>query len=134
MLHFNAEGCVDSSRCTAVAWVPGTQGGAFVAAHASGSLHIYHKAGLRSQLGLRRLKSHVLRFCSGEHLVSGPVGYMPEGRVYSSGLRVLALWLSRVSWRLLWVLFVASLLLTGPTLDRSEATSIILSRFGQDLG
>ena len=45
VLHFNAEGSVDSSRCTAVAWVPGTQGGAFVAAHASGLLHIYHKVG-----------------------------------------------------------------------------------------
>lgn len=43
MLHFNAEGAVDSSRCTAVSWVPGTQGGAFVAAYASGWLHIYHK-------------------------------------------------------------------------------------------
>ena len=43
MLHFNAEGAVDSTRCTAVAWVPGTQGSAFVAAHASGRLHVYPK-------------------------------------------------------------------------------------------
>ena len=43
MLHFNAEGAVDSSCCTAVSWVPGTQGGAFVAAYASGWLHIFHK-------------------------------------------------------------------------------------------
>ena len=44
MLHFNLERVVNKTRCQAAAWVPGTQGGAFVAAHLDGQFYIYHKA------------------------------------------------------------------------------------------
>lgn len=44
MLHFNLERVINKTRCQAAAWVPGTQGGAFVAAHFDGQFYIYHKA------------------------------------------------------------------------------------------
>ena len=44
MLHFNLDRVVNKTRCQAAAWVPGTQGGAFVAAHFDGQFYIYHKA------------------------------------------------------------------------------------------
>ena len=43
MLHFNVDRVVNKTRCQAAAWVPGTQGGAFVSAHFDGQFHIYHK-------------------------------------------------------------------------------------------
>ena len=43
MLHFNVDRVVNRTRCQAAAWVPGTQGGAFVSAHFDGQFHIYHK-------------------------------------------------------------------------------------------
>ncbi|XP_040992851.1 dystrophia myotonica WD repeat-containing protein-like [Juglans microcarpa x Juglans regia] len=40
--HYNKEGSVSNSRCTSVAWVPKGDG-AFVVAHADGSLYVYEK-------------------------------------------------------------------------------------------
>ncbi|KAJ8754204.1 hypothetical protein K2173_002104 [Erythroxylum novogranatense] len=40
--HYNKDGSVNNSRCTSVAWVPGTDG-SFVVAHADGNLYVYEK-------------------------------------------------------------------------------------------
>lgn len=40
--HYNKDGSLNSSRCTAIAWVPGGDG-FFLAAHADGNLYFYHK-------------------------------------------------------------------------------------------
>ncbi len=42
--HFNADQCVDASRPVAVAWLPGSKGEAFLAAHSSGNVYVYQKA------------------------------------------------------------------------------------------
>lgn len=42
--HFNADQCVDATRPVAVAWLPGTKGEAFLAAHSSGNVYVYQKA------------------------------------------------------------------------------------------
>ena len=44
MQVFNADGCVDSSRCVAVAWLERSGAVAFVSAYSSGFLYLYHKA------------------------------------------------------------------------------------------
>ncbi|WJZ93141.1 hypothetical protein VitviT2T_012102 [Vitis vinifera] len=41
--HYNKDGCVNSSRCTSIAWVPDGDG-AFVVAHADGNLYVYEKS------------------------------------------------------------------------------------------
>lgn len=41
--HYNKDGCVNNSRCTSIAWVPGSDG-AFVVAHADGNLYVYEKS------------------------------------------------------------------------------------------
>lgn len=41
--HYNKDGCVNNSRCTSIAWVPGGDG-AFVVAHADGNLYVYEKS------------------------------------------------------------------------------------------
>ncbi|GAB2242773.1 hypothetical protein Droror1_Dr00019548 [Drosera rotundifolia] len=40
--HYNKDGAVNSSRCTSIAWIPGTDG-TFVVAHADGNLFVYDK-------------------------------------------------------------------------------------------
>ncbi|XP_050228403.1 uncharacterized protein LOC126677692 [Mercurialis annua] len=40
--HYNKDGCVNNSRCTSIAWVPGGEG-AFIVAHADGSSYVYEK-------------------------------------------------------------------------------------------
>nr|KJB36616.1 hypothetical protein B456_006G167400 [Gossypium raimondii] len=41
--HYNKDGCVNNSRCTSIAWVPGADG-TFVVAHADGNMYVYEKA------------------------------------------------------------------------------------------
>ena len=43
MLQYGAEGPVDSSKCTAVAFIPGSEGTVFAAAHWSGTVIIHIK-------------------------------------------------------------------------------------------
>ncbi|XP_010509373.1 PREDICTED: dystrophia myotonica WD repeat-containing protein isoform X1 [Camelina sativa] len=40
--HYNKDGSVNNSRCTSIAWVPGSDG-SFVVAHADGNLYVYEK-------------------------------------------------------------------------------------------
>ncbi|KAK7285068.1 hypothetical protein RJT34_19826 [Clitoria ternatea] len=40
--HYNKDGSVNNSRCTSIAWVPGSDG-AFVVSHADGNLYVYEK-------------------------------------------------------------------------------------------
>ncbi|KAJ8899825.1 hypothetical protein K2173_019528 [Erythroxylum novogranatense] len=40
--HYNKDGSVNNSRCTSVAWVPGSDG-SFLVAHADGNLYVYEK-------------------------------------------------------------------------------------------
>nr|XP_043612111.1 dystrophia myotonica WD repeat-containing protein [Erigeron canadensis] len=41
--HYNKDGCVNSSRCTSIAWVPNSDG-SFVVAHADGNMYVYEKS------------------------------------------------------------------------------------------
>ncbi len=43
-LCLNVDGCTNASRCVALAWLPGSEGTAFVAAHRDGAVLLYHKA------------------------------------------------------------------------------------------
>ena len=42
-LSFNPDGSSNASRCVALAWLPGTEGTALVAAHRNGAVLLYHK-------------------------------------------------------------------------------------------
>lgn len=42
-LSFNPDGSANASRCVSVAWLPGTDGTALVAAHRDGAVLLYHK-------------------------------------------------------------------------------------------
>lgn len=42
-LSFNPDGSSNASRCMALAWLPGTEGTALVAAHRNGAVLLYHK-------------------------------------------------------------------------------------------
>ncbi|KAL4449437.1 hypothetical protein ABPG77_007081 [Micractinium sp. CCAP 211/92] len=42
-LCLNVDGCTNASRCVALAWLPGSEGTAFVAAHRDGAVLLYHK-------------------------------------------------------------------------------------------
>lgn len=44
-LCLNVDGCTNASRCVALAWLPGSEGAAFVAAHRDGAVLLYHKVG-----------------------------------------------------------------------------------------
>ncbi|KAK9290504.1 hypothetical protein L1049_008674 [Liquidambar formosana] len=41
--HYNKDGCVNNSRCTSIAWLPGSDG-TFIVAHADGNLYVYEKS------------------------------------------------------------------------------------------
>ncbi|XVF76465.1 hypothetical protein PTKIN_Ptkin13bG0268500 [Pterospermum kingtungense] len=40
--HYNKDGSVNNSRCTSIAWIPGSDG-AFMVAHADGNMYVYEK-------------------------------------------------------------------------------------------
>ena len=69
MLHFNAEGQVDTSRVVDVAWIPGTNASLFAAAHLSGSIYVYQTVGPRlmvSSMGTGFQKNPAERQCCAE--------------------------------------------------------------------
>lgn len=42
-LSFNPDGCANASRCVSLAWLPGAEGTALLAAHRDGAVLLYHK-------------------------------------------------------------------------------------------
>eukprot|EP00897_Mesotaenium_endlicherianum_P001942 jgi/Mesen1/1776/ME000014S01186 len=62
--HYNKDGIVTNSRCTAVAWVPGGEG-QFIAAHADGNLFLYDKASTRDGSGDVTFPAHKDSYHSG---------------------------------------------------------------------